>query len=213
MGCPDVVLCPLPAGPSKGARLPPGVLDHRFWCRMSGSDSSNGAPSAGEPFVFPAPIGSRDREEEEEAEPAYVVLCVVSSADAPEVCARLESEGIPCSVSRNRNADGEAESETPPVEILVREPELDLAREVLRRPDRPAQELAEEDEFERWSEERCVENWICPRCRRRSLVLLPLSRGWRNVRNGFLYLLILPVATVLLLSLVSRASVVETLHS
>ena len=179
---------------------------------MAGPDPSDDKVPSSDHFVFPAPIGSRSREEGAEEEPEYVVLCVVPATEAASVCAQLESEGIPCLEHRVPVSEREA-SQTPQAEVLVREPELELAREVLSRPDPSAEEAAEDAEFDRWSEKQCIENWICPRCRHRSLALVPLSRGWRHTRNGFLYLLILPPAAVLVLSLTSGDSVDRILHS
>jgi hypothetical protein len=170
-----------------------------------------GGPFGGPPGGPPGGDPSED-EPDEPADPdaAPVLLCTVRAAEAEALCARLEFEGIPCSMGAEDQADSPPppghDSHDQPVDVFVEAGVLAAARELLARPGRrPAghEDDTDDDEraFEQELEENRIADWICPRCCQRTLELVPLSRGWRTVRIVCVWALLSPLLGILLLSL------------
>jgi hypothetical protein len=139
-------------------------------------------------FVFPTRVGEEEAEREEEEE-RLAVLCSVAVEEAVGFCARLEEEGIVCGA--RESAAGEAE-------IYVHAEDLEMAREVLARPP----EAIEEALTPRQAEERLAAAWICPKCRRPGLDLLPVTKGVQHARMALLGVIVLTVVVALLTTLV-----------
>jgi hypothetical protein len=142
-------------------------------------------------FVFPT---RRSAEEQpDEAEEPLAILCSVPVKDAVGFCDRLEAEGIPCGAresATNSAASGEGLTRGAIfADVYVRAEDLEIAQEILARP--PEEPDEEETPGER--EARLVANWVCPRCERPGLELLPLSRGMWHLRMGCFGMLALPV--------------------
>jgi hypothetical protein len=94
---------------------------------------------------------------------------------------KLESEGIASYVGDQQMAAVHALviSEVP---LLVREADVEEAKEILARPPPDATD----DEY-------VDEPWRCPQCHRKTVDLLPLSRPWQMTRVGCLSLVALPL--------------------
>jgi hypothetical protein len=147
-------------------------------------------------FVFPTRVGEEEAEREEEEErPA--VLCSVAVEEAVGFCARLEEEGIVCGAREAAAVEGAADS-TRYAEIFVHAEDLEMAREVLARPP----EAIEEALTPRQAEERLAAAWICPKCRRPGLDLLPVTKGVQHARMALLGVIVLTVVVALLTTLV-----------
>lgn len=110
-----------------------------------------------------------------------VTLCRMRITEADMAKAKLQAEGIPCLIRDARTAitNPFIVSEVP---LLVREGDLARAKEILAQPadDSAPGEYVDED-------------YRCPRCHRRDVELLPLSRGWRQVRVLCFVLVGLPI--------------------
>src|SRR6266478_693438 len=81
-------------------------------------------------FVFPKRITG---EEPDEEDVPVAILCSVPLGEAAGFCARLEAEGIPCGARESAVSDG-LTSGAPHADILVREEDVEVAREILVRP-------------------------------------------------------------------------------
>jgi hypothetical protein len=162
-------------------------------------------------FVFPKRVGEEDADEEQD-EPLAVLLYGVPVADAVAYCERLEREGIPCGARDSAEQPppaGDGLTSGPPLaDVYVRAEELQLAQETLSR---PAEESDEEDETAAEREARYVANWICPRCERPGLDLLPPSRGQQHLRVGCLAVLAMPMLLGLLAMLLPSLEQVDHL--
>jgi hypothetical protein len=114
-----------------------------------------------------------------------VTLCRLRVNEADMAKAKLQAEGIPVLIRDMRTAvtNPLILSDVP---LLVRESDLERAMEILARPadDSAPGEYVDED-------------YRCPRCHRRDVELLPLSRGWRRVRTLCLILAVLPIGWTL----------------
>jgi hypothetical protein len=115
-------------------------------------------------FVVPTRVG----EEAESREEGLAILCSVAVGEAARFCARLEEEGIECGA---RAAEGGRYAD-----VFVPAEDLEMAREVIARPVEHVDEGVTAEE----TEARLVANWICPRCGRRGLDLVPVA-GWVKV--------------------------------
>ena len=163
---------------------------------MGEADESKREPEAAEEqpkFVFPTRRGA-DQPEETQEEP-LAILCSVPVTEAVAFCDRLEAEGIPCGAQQSSQSTSTPVGDgltavTVFADVWVRAEDLDIAREILARP------LEEPDEEETPAERdaRFAANWICPRCQRPGLELLPISRGMWHLRMGCLGMLIIPIA-------------------
>jgi hypothetical protein len=104
--------------------------------------------------------------------------------------AKLEAHGIPVSL-----ADREMAAVHPlvfsEVRVQIRECDEFRARELLLRP-------ADDDEGEYVDED-----WRCPNCHRKTIDLLPLSRGWQATRAGCLTVALLPLLVPILLTVLA----------
>jgi Putative prokaryotic signal transducing protein len=105
----------------------------------------------------------------------------IGSMEAQLAHAKLESEGIHCFIA------GENTNVAYPllfnsVELQVLESDVGRANEIL---DRPA-DIDAEGEY-------ADEEYRCPRCHRKAVDLLPVSKGIRRLRLGWLGLLLLPI--------------------
>ena len=139
-----------------------------------------------------------------EPEDLYVRLRSVAPDEARSLCIRLESEGIPCSAELE-GASADALPDQTRVAILVRETDVGAANEILSLP-QAAEEEDEDDE-----EKRLVDNWICPACRRRELVALPLSKNWRSVQLGCITVVAVPIIVTFLLRMFPSPAIDEDL--
>jgi len=140
-----------------------------------------------ERWSFPLPREAPESDEADDAEAAPVLLCTVPAAEAEALCARLESEGIPCFLGHEVEGGPSPAPGGGQVAVLVGAFELTAARELLAgAPPGDASNAGDADElaFEQELEERDVEDWICPLCRERTLELLPVPTGWRRVRKA-----------------------------
>src|SRR4051794_9817284 len=165
------------------------------------SEADEAEPDAAEEkprFVFPTRRSAA--EQPDDAEEPLAILCSVPVREAVAFCDRLEAEGIPCgaresaeSASAPPPADGETNG---PIfaDVYVRAEDLEVAQEILARPP----EEPEEEETPAEREARFVANWICPRCERPGLELLPLSRGMWHLRMGCFGMLAVPLGVTLL---------------
>ena len=129
------------------------------------------------PFRFPEGEYADQSAEQDEDEEPLAALCSVPVSEADAVCARLESEGIPC----EPDVQGAADTPTAPsqsITILVREIDLDVAREALSRP-KQTDERAEDfdDHF-----------YILPRH------MCSLSQRWTRTGSAFATLAAIPVS-------------------
>lgn len=143
-------------------------------------------------LVFPRRVGEEDAAREEEEE-RLAVLCSVAMEEAVGFCARLEEEGIVCGARESGEVEG-----GPYADIYVHAEDLEMAREVLARPP----EAVEEALTPRQAEEGLAEAWICPKCRRPGLDLLPVSKGVQHARMALLGVIVLTLAVTLLTALV-----------
>jgi hypothetical protein len=124
-------------------------------------------------FVVPRRVGEEGVGEAKEARLA--LLCSVVLEEASQFCARLAAEGIECGAREAAGVEG-AVDRTRYADIFVHAEDLEMAREVLSRPAEPEEEGATAGE----TEAGLVANWICPRCGRRGLDLVPVA-GWVKV--------------------------------
>jgi len=99
--------------------------------------------------------------------PKLAILRRIQSMEALLAKAKLESEGIDCFVADEliSVADPVLFGE---VTLQVREDQLSLAQEILDRPP----EAVKDGEY-------TDETWRCPKCHRKTVDLLPLSRRWQ----------------------------------
>ncbi|HZK81724.1 MAG TPA: hypothetical protein VFC46_11665 [Humisphaera sp.] len=159
-----------------------------------GEDSDKAHPAG--KWIFPGDKPGRENADEtDDAEPPSVLLRSVSEVDARSICILLESEGVGCDAIRAAPR-AEAPPGEPMVDVLVAETDLELAREIIARPKRGKDR--DEDQFERELAKVNESNWICPKCRRRTLKVMPLSEEWRRLRLGCLCILVLPFILALL---------------
>jgi hypothetical protein len=145
-------------------------------------------------FVFPTRVGEEEEEVEEER---LAVLCSVPVEEAVGFCARLEEEGIVCG-AREAAAVEPAGDSTRYAEIYVHAEDLEMAREVLARPPEAIEEVLTPQE----AEARLAAAWICPKCRRPGLDLLPVAKGVQHARMALLAVIVLTLAVALLTTLV-----------
>ena len=105
---------------------------------------------------------------------SFVTIRRMPPFEAELACAKLQSEGIPAFI-----ADANMALIHPllmgQVQLQVPETDVQAAEEVLSR---PAAIDAEGDYAD--------EDWRCPKCHRKQIDLLPLTRPWRWVRNGLI---------------------------
>src|ERR1044072_855853 len=128
-------------------------------------------------FVFPT---RRAGEEDVEPEERLAGLCSVPLAQGARVCARLEAEGIVCGARASAVSDG-VFGGVHHADVFVREEDLEVAREVLARPPED-DDVAQDDAAD--VDARYVANWICPRCKRPGLDLLPVTRRVLRLREA-----------------------------
>jgi hypothetical protein len=138
-------------------------------------------------FVFPRRVGEEDVEKEEKEE-RLAVLCSVPMDEAIPFCARLEEEGIVCGARESGEVERYAD-------VYVHAEDLEMALEVLARPPEAIEE-------ELTPEERLAEAWICPKCGRPGLDLLPVSKGVQHARMALLGVIVLTMVVALLTTLV-----------
>jgi hypothetical protein len=162
-------------------------------------------------FVFPRRAGEEEADQEQD-EPLAVLLHAVPVTDAVAFWERLEGEGIPCGARESAEQPppaGDGLTSGPPqADVYVRAEDLELAQEILSRP--PA-EPDEEEETAAEREARYVANWVCPRCERPGLDLLPPSRGQQHLRVGCLAVLVMPMLLGLLACLIPSLEQVDHL--
>src|SRR5207302_11493537 len=80
------------------------------------------------------------------------------------------------------------------VKVVVRDEDLAAAQEILARPVEEDESDTPEDERE--FAEHDESQWRCPRCKKRSLEVLPLSKRWRRVRAACPGIFLLPFAVL-----------------
>jgi len=157
------------------------------------NEEESKAADAKPKFVFPTRRGGDEQAEEAEEEP-LAILCSVPVRDAVGFCDWLEAEGIPCGARESAGTSEPSGDRLTRGEMLadvyVRAEDLEIAQEILARPP----EESEEEETQAERDARFAANWICPRCERPGLQLLPVSRGMWHLRMGCLGMLIVPLA-------------------
>jgi hypothetical protein len=123
------------------------------------------------------------------AEGEWVELCSVPLAEARRVVARLEEAMLPFTLPAGE--DGPAMDAEGRVAVFVLAEDLEVAREVV------FGEAVGDDEApadaRRELEERAVADWVCPRCGRRALEAIPLTRAARRVLQAGLIASALPL--------------------
>ena len=135
------------------------------------------APSPEKPAAEVIPYFSVTTPSEE----SLVTLRRMDAMEAQMALAKLESEGIRCYIA------GQVLSATHPllfsdVRLQVVEADALRAEEILRRP--PADDL--EGEY-------ADENWRCPKCHRKVVDLVPLSKTLSRLRVLWVFLLVAPI--------------------
>lgn len=112
-----------------------------------------------------------------------VTLQTMTPMEAELARVKLEAEGVRCFA-----ADAEAARINSlwsiPVRLQVREDEMERAREILAR---PPEDVAEGEYVE--------EEWRCPKCRKKTFDLLPLTPGRRMLRDAWVVMLVLTLAS------------------
>jgi hypothetical protein len=119
-----------------------------------------------------------------------VTLTQMNAMEAELACTKIQSEGIPCFVADRNWATGSYNAILCMASVQVHESDLERARAILDRP--PAQDM--EGEY-------VEEDWRCPKCHRKTIDVMPMSRFWKRVFLLFLGLIVVPLA----LELVGRA--------
>jgi hypothetical protein len=153
-------------------------------------EAGDPAPTSGQgPLpVLPAPSSSTS-DPSAKLIPAYRVsgdpdalttLRRMDGMEAQLARTKLESEGIPCYI------DGLNTSTIHPllfrnVRLEVRKCDFARAEEILAQA--PAKDMGGDY---------ADEEWRCPRCHRKEVELVPLSRFWRRVRRAWLIVFVLP---------------------
>jgi len=144
---------------------------------------------------------------EEDAAP--VELGRMLQQDAETLCARLVAVGIPCSLT-TEPVEGDEPLEPGLVAVLVRTIDLETAREVLDRPIDPEEQETKDDLF---TDKEYIKSWVCPKCRRGRLVLLPYSRNWKLVRQAIYIVLAIPPVIMILLWAFPIRTTSGTIHA
>ena len=151
--------------------------------------------------MFPGAVVDAGGAVPDEEESTYVVFQTVAASDAPGVCARLESHGIPTEICRRIDAGS-----SPQVDIKIREVDRAAAEEAIADQGTQDDGSAEEDR------ERLIANWICPECHGQKLALLPLSRGARCLRFAWVLVLLIPFFVMLVLPTSPAPDIVEMIN-
>lgn len=153
-------------------------------------------------WVFPKAI----TDDEPEDAPPRVTLCSLPPAEANELCARLERNGIPCdSFSAARNCDDATQRRL--VTITVAESDLTAAQSI-QAGDEP--EVTPQDrEFEAEMAARRIEGFICPKCNKVTLENLRLPAGWFVVRNWCVFIVLSPIVLAILYRLAPLSLLAE----
>ncbi len=116
-----------------------------------------------------------------EGEYTLVTLCKMPLMEAEMAAVKLQSEGIQVTLTDRMMASTDPWVITQ-VRVQVRETDLEEAKAILARP------AVDDGEGEYADEE-----WRCPKCHRKDIELLKLPKAWRQVRNAWVMLLIVPV--------------------
>lgn len=135
------------------------------------------------PAASPQPI---DYFSANDASYKLVTLCKMGGMEAQLAKLKLESEGVRCFIG-GENAAAVYPLAFVDVELQVPESDLEVAREILRR---PAKEDAEGEYVE--------ESFRCPKCHSKSVSIVPLSNRQMAMRLTFVILLLLPIIIPLL---------------
>ena len=139
-------------------------------------DEQAGDEAAGKPLVpdYFVPAATEVR---------LVTLQTMTPMEAELARVKLESEGVQC-FAANSEAARINSLWNIPVRLQVREDELERAREILAR----APENVAEGEY-------VEEDWRCPQCRKKAFDLLPLTPGRRWLRDAWVVMLLVTLAS------------------
>lgn len=121
------------------------------------------------------------------------------ATEADLAAAKLRLEGIPCFVA-DRNFGMAAVWTQRMVPLQVHQVDLERAREVLDRPAEPAAEGEYVDE-----------DWRCPKCHRKKVELVPMSRGRKGMMLVAFALLLVPMLLGFLLNMLDLDTAAEAL--
>jgi hypothetical protein len=166
----------------------------------TGNDLEKLASQTG-PFVFPGAAVDTGEAVADEEESTYVVFQTVAASDAPGLCTRLESHGIPSEIGARTDVGDPAH-----VDIKVREVDRAAAEEAI------ADQGTKDDGSTEEDRERLIADWVCPECRRRTLVQLPLSKGARWLRFAWVLVLLIPLLVMLVLPSSPAPDIVEMIN-
>ena len=151
------------------------------------------SPNDPDDFAFPEGVlPTRDHEDEDQ--PHLIRLCSVSASDLNDIYTTLHSAGIYHETHAADEADLEADP-TLPVDVLVRDADLDAARQVLAQP--ASSKQSRDDEFE---DEFYVSRDTCPRCKN-ELTSVPISTARRRLNHCFYVLLFVPLSYLVIADL------------
>ena len=161
-------------------------------------------------WVFPRDLNNDKEQDDADEADSQVMLCSLPSNDALALCTRLESNGIACDgVQKSESGDVPIEQQL--IDVMVAEADLHRAREI--RDTTEPEHDGEDEAFEKEVAEINADNWICPKCRKRALEILPLSDGWKLVRNWCIGLVVLPIVVAFCWDMVPRSDLKEWAES
>ena len=184
-------------GQGQHAEVDCAVADATIRLKMEpnpGGNPSRQTPSVDPNWSFPTANRATDRDDDLADEPTSL-LRTAPFAEARLICEKLEAEGIPCVPGRHQTEYEDLQGDLP-VNVLVRESDLERAMEVAERPTASVEEVF--DEEERF--ERVVGSWHCPKwiIRGRS-THCRCRKNWRTVsRQAWLGILMFPFVVMLL---------------
>jgi Putative prokaryotic signal transducing protein len=129
-----------------------------------------------------------------------VILARMSLFEAELAKGKLESEGVDC-IIRDASSAVTNPLVVTGVPLLVRDTDLERAKQILAQVVPPLEDdVGDEDAY-------VDEDFRCPKCHRKAVDLLPLSRGKRRVRMGCLTLLLLPIFVAIVERIISDSRI------
>jgi hypothetical protein len=157
-------------------------------------------------WTFPGYPGRTSAGAESVDDSLSVQLASAPMDQARSICVRLESEGIPCSLAREPTGVA-GSSEEAHFAVFVRQADVEAANGILSNPN------ATEEDNEENDNERLIDAWICPACRRRELVTLPRSKGWQRFKLVWLVIFGVPILVPFLFRIMPSPEVQAEINS
>ena len=174
--------------------------------------NANPQPHNEDQWVFPGSLpGQPTGDEPEVPEEVWVTLCSLPADAANALAARLELHGLPSQLQTFASADPPPFDEAS-VTVRVREEDLESAEEVRSGPPQQA-DLADDLETPAEREKRKLANWVCPKCDRQNLQLLPMSIEWQQFRLGCAAIALLPFFAMFIVWAIPLRSVKSAIDS